>query len=815
MNELSAILRDLCLALKSLRRSPGFTFIAIVTLGLGIGANTAAFSLVNEIFLRPLPYPDSDQMDRVYRATPQNSRGGVSPADYLDLKAEVSGYGEIAAYAFSDMSLSEPGESADMARGLRTSANLFSTLGIAPELGRSFRPDEEVPGNHRVLVISHRLWQNRFGGDARIIGRTVRVDGQAHDVVGVLPATLNDWRHLGVFDLFRPLALTEQETRDRSTTSLRLVGRRPPTRTRAQAEAFITSFGRRLAADFAAVNAGTTWRSLPINGSVAPDVVPAMFGMLTGLSGFVLLIACSNLANLLLTRTIARARELAVRSALGASRMRLLRPLFVESLLLALAGGIWALYFAMWTNDWMRRYMRMSSFVGDDKGLEFSLDWRVLGWALAASVFTTLAFGVVPALFTLRLDPNETLKSGARGTTGDRGHQRFRQALIVGQFALALVLLAGAALFARGAQGLNDRQYGWQSDRLVTGTMLLPTATYPGDKEITDFQRHALERLEALPGVESASLAYSMPFFDLAEPRKYLVAGRDTPQPGHEPVAVVNGISPHYFETLGTRLLDGRSFDGSETLTSPKVFIINQAMARGLFAGQSPLGRRIAQAGGRTVEWGEIVGIVEDVRSVSLDIPVAYQLYQPVAQEPRRSSEIAVRAAGSAASALVDSIRTTMAGLDADLAVRTLQPAEATIARAKYEWAIVGEMLSLLAVLGLGLASLGIYGVVARTMAQRTGEFGIRIALGAQAADITRLVLASGATLALIGSALGLLGAFGVSRLIGALFPGMQTNSLPVLIGVTFLLIAVALIACYMPARYASRISPTEALRAE
>jgi putative ABC transport system permease protein len=206
-----------------------------------------------------------------------------------------------------------------MARGLRTSANLFSTLGIAPELGRSFRPDEEVPGKHRVLVISHRLWQNRFGGDARIIGRTVRVDGQAHDVVGVLPATLNDWRHLGVFDLFRPLALTEPETRDRSTTSLRLVGRRPPTRTRAQAEAFITSFGRRLAADFAAVNAGTTWRSLPINGSVAPDVVPAMFGMLTGLSGFVLLIACSNLANLLLTRTIARARELAVRSALGAS----------------------------------------------------------------------------------------------------------------------------------------------------------------------------------------------------------------------------------------------------------------------------------------------------------------------------------------------------------------------------------------------------------------------------------------------------------------------------------------------------------------
>jgi predicted permease len=811
-----AILGDLRFAIKSLSRSPGFALIAIVTLGLGIGANTAAFSLINEIFLRPLPYPDTDQMDRVYRATPQNSRGGVSPADYLDLKAEMNGYGEIAAYAFSDMSLSEPGEPADMARGLHISANLLSTLGIAPELGRGFRPDEEVPGNHRVLIISHRFWQNRFGGDTHIVGRTVRVDGEAHDVVGVLPATLNDWRHLGVFDLFRPLALTEQETRDRGATSLRLVGRRSPSLTHAQGEAFIASFGRRLAADFPAVNAGSTWRTLPINGSVAPDQVPAMFGMLAGLSLFVLLIACSNLANLLLTRTIARARELAVRSALGASRLRLLRPLFVESLLLAFAGGICAIQFATWTNDWMRRYMKMSSFVGDDKGLEFTLDWRVLGWALAASLFTTVAFGVVPALFTLRLDLNKTLKSGARGTTGDRGHQRFRQALIVGQFAFALVLLAGAALFARGVHELNNRQYGWQSDRLVTGTMLLPTATYPGGKEITEFQRLALERLEALPGVESASLAYSMPFFGLAEPRKYLVGGRETPQPGHEPVAVVNGISPHYFETLGTRVLDGRAFDERDTLTSPKVFVINQAMARGLFAGQSPLGRRVAQAGAKTIEWGEIVGVVEDVQSVFPDrIPVAYQLYQPVAQEPRRSSEIAVRSASSTASTLVDSIRTTMAALDADLAVRQLQPAEATIAKAKYEWAIVGEMLSLLAVLGLGLASLGIYGVVARTMAQRTGEFGIRLALGAQAADIIRLVLASGAMLALIGSALGLLGAFGISRLIAAFFPGMQTNSVPVLIGVTFLLVAVALIACYMPARNASRISPTEALRAE
>ena len=812
MSEPFAILGDVRVALRSLGRASGFVLIAVITLGLGIGANTSAFSLINEVFLRALPYADSGQLDRIYRTTPQNSRGGVSPADYLDLRPQLRGYGEVAAYAFADMNLSEPGQPAEMALGLRISDNLFSTLRIQPELGRSFRPDETVLGNHRVLMISHRYWQTRFAGDAEIIGRTVRLDGEVHEIVGVLPDTLKDWRHLGPYDVFRPLALTETEATDRSATWLRLVGRRSRTLTRAQTDGFIANFGRRLAADFPAVHAASTWRTLPLEVAVAPDNGPGIFAMLIGLSGFVLLIACSNLANLLLARTMARAREFAVRGALGASRARLLRPLFAESLLLALAGGIFAIQFAMWTNDWLRNYATRAF----DQGFVFAIDWRVLGWAFGACLFTALVFGVAPALFALRLDLNKTLKSGGRGTTGGRGHQRFRQALIVGQFALALILLAGAALFVRGIHEANNRRYGWQSDHLVTGTMQLPTATYPGGKEITDFQRLALERLEALPGVASASISYSMPFFGLAEPRKYVVAGRATPPPGHEPVAATNGVSPHYFETVGTRVLDGRAFNEGDTLTSPKVFIINQAMARGLFGAESPLGRRIAQAGGKTIEWGEIVGVVGDVQSIYPDrIAVPFQLYRSMAQEPRPVGQIAVRTAGTAPSTLVDGIRTTMAALDSDLPVRELQPAETAIARANYQWQILGSMLSFLAVLGLGLASLGMYSVIARTMAQRTGEFGIRLALGAQVGDITRLVITSGATLALIGSAIGLLGAYGISRLIAAFFPGLQTSNVPVLSGVTLLLVAVALIACYMPARTASRISPTEALRAE
>jgi predicted permease len=802
---------DLRFAVQSLRRSPGFTLIAIITLGLGIGANTSMFSVANAYMLQPAPYADSEHLDRIYRATPRESRGGVSPADYLDLKSEMNGYGEIAAYGGADMSLSEPGKPAEMTSALRVSANLFETLGSTPRLGRSFSSDEETVGNHRVLIISDRYWQNHFGGDPRIIGRIVRVDGEPHEIVGVLPADFSDWRHLVGIDLFRPLGFDEKESRDRGSAWLRVVARRSTTRTRAQAAVFIEDFGRRLAADFPAVHAGTTWRILPIEKTLVPPQATPMIAMLVGLSGFVVLIACSNLANLLLARTMARARELALRAALGASRAQMLRPLFVESLLLAFGGGLCALVVALWTMDWME----VASLDDNGIGVVLGLDWRVLGWAFGACLFTAVSFGVVPALFALRLDPNRALKSSSRGITGDFRHQRFRQALIVAQFALAMVLLAGAGLFVRGLHELNNRRSGWESDRLITGNFQLPIAVYPGDEEILDFHRLALERLEALPGVRSATISSAMPFFGLAESRKYLVAGHEI-EPGKEPVALINAVTPHYFETVGTRVLSGRTFDEADTPTSPRVFVINEAMAHGLFVGESPLGQRLARAEGTTVEWGEIVGVVDDVQPVIPDpITVTYQLYHPMAQEPRPFNEIAVRTEGIAPATVVDGIRATFAALDPDLPVQKLQPAEATLLRANYGLGVMRSMLSSLAVLGLGLASLGVYGVAARTVAQRIGEFGIRLALGAQVKDIVRLVLTSGAKLALIGCAIGLLGAFGVTRLISSSFPTMHTSIAPVLVGVTLLLIAIAQLACYMPARQASRINPIETLRAD
>ncbi len=800
-----ALMPELRAALHSLRRAPGFTLIAVTTLSLGVGANTSMFGVLNGILLRPAPYPDSDRLDCTFRVTPQNARGGISPADYLDLKAEASGYGELAAYAYADSSLSEPGRPAELARGLRISANLFSTLGSRPRLGRDFRAVEELPGNDRVVILSHLYWQKRFGGDEKVLGRAVRLNGQLHEIVGVLPPGFSDWRHLESVELFQPLGLTEREARDRSTTPLQLVGRRSRSLSRPQAEAFIATFGRRLASRHPAIHGEANWRAVPFADSVLPENRRRLLALLVGLSGLVLLIACSNLANLLLARTVARARELAVRSALGASRSQVLRPLILESLLLAGAACGGAVFVSHWSFHWLAA----------QGGLSLPFDWRVLGWALATCLSTAVVFAAAPALFVLRLDPNEVLQSGSRGLTGDARQRRLRQLLVIGQYALATMLLAGAALFLHGLNELRSRRDGWSSERLVTGNLLLPAGTYPGAIEMAAFQQRALRRLESLPGVVAASLSDSMPFLTLGEPRRFLVADRERAAAPREVAVRVNGVSTRYFETVGTRLLAGRRFDEADRLGSPKVFIISQAMAHAAFAGESPLGRRIARADG-TGEWGQIVGVAADVQSISPDpSPAAFQLYHPIAQEPHRQLEIAVRTAGVVPPGLADEFRTAMMELDADLPVQRLQTAGTAIAQATRQWELLSRILFSFAALALGLASLGLYAVVARSVALRMTEFGIRLALGARPLEIAGLVLASGARLAAVGSLFGLLGAWGVSRLLLALFPGMQTGRLPVLAGISLLLVVVALVASYQPARWAAKTSIAQTLRAE
>ena len=807
------MLQDLRFALRQLIKSPGFTLIAVVTLGLGIGANTSMFSVLNTLMLKPLPYADSASLSSIYRATAQNPEGGVSPADFLDLQREAG-----ALRRDRRLHARRPPRCRsrdDRRRWLPASAS----PPISFRRSASRRNSAATSGAAKTCTAT-----TASSSSVNVAGRTASAAAPTSSAAPFAstasrtkssaccrPRSTTGGTSARSISSGR-LASTKEQLADRRATTLRLIGRRSATLSRAEADGFIANFGARLATDFPEVNAGSTWRTVSLNDTVIGRTGATMVSMLVGLSGFVLLIACSNLANLLLARTMARAREFAVRSALGASRMQLLRPLIAESLLLALAGGVCAIFVAQWVADWLA--VRSTGDNGEQ--VVFALDWHVLGWAFVASLVTAVAFGLAPALFALRLNVNDTLKSGARGMTGGRGHQRFRHALIVGQFALAMVLLAGAALFIRGLDNLNKRRSGWESEQLVGGTVLLPAAGYPDADRITAFHRLALARLQSLPGVASASISSFTPFFNWADIRKYLVEGRELPQPGHEPAAVVNSISPRYFDTFGTRVLAGRAFNERDTLTSPKVFIISQAMAKGLFANENPIGRRLATAGGGTRQWGEIVGVVADVKSVLPDaVRVTYQLYQPMAQEPRALSEIAVRAAGVAPATLVAGIRAVMTNLDPDLPVRGLQPADATIYRANYQLGVFRDMLSAFAVLGLGLAALGIYGVIARTMTQRTGEFAIRLALGASVSNITRMVLGSGVKLALVGSAIGLLGALGVSRLLGAAWPGMQFDNAPVMAGATAFLIAIALIACYLPARHASRISAVEALRSD
>jgi putative ABC transport system permease protein len=810
---LERALKDLNFAFRQLVRSPAFSLLAIITLGLGIGANTAMFSALNGVVFKPLPYADLDQLDRINRSTPQNPTGNMAPADFVELRKSSEGYGEIAAFVHNQVSLSDPGQPAQQAFGARATANLLSLLGVQLQLGRDFLADEDTPGRERVVILSQRIWLNRYGGAEDIVGRAIRIDGQPHEVVGVLPISFNDWRHLGDIDFFRPLAFTPELAANRRTTNIRVIGRRAPGVSFQDGSGFISSVGARLASEFPEVNAESSWRTVTLQSTAAGGGGSTVMPMLVGLSGFVLLIACSNLANFLLARTMSRAREFAVRAALGASRLQLLRPLIAESLLLSLAGGGLAIVVALWFSDWAA--VRSTGDNGEQ--VAFNVDWLVMGWAFIASIVTAVAFGLAPALFALRLNLNDTLKSGGRGTLGGRGHQRFRQLLIIGQFALAMVLLAGAALFLRGLDELHNRRSGWESAQLVTGNVVLPEGIYDDAEKIAAFQRLMLERLGALPGVASVSVSSATPFFHWADVRKFHIEGHERPPVGKEPAAMVNTISPQFFETFSMRVVAGRAFSARDDTAATKVYVVSESTARAYFGDADPIGRRLAQAGGDgDLVWGEVVGVIADFQPNDPDPnPVIHHIYVPMAQDPQSHFELAVRAENVAPSALVAGIRAAMTGLDADLPVRRLQPADKFIARMLYQLGVLRDMLTAFGALGLGLASIGIYGIIARTMAQRTGEFAIRLALGASVRNLTRLVLVSGVKLALVGSALGVLGAFGVSNIIASAFPGIRTNNFLVLAGTTFLLVAIALLACWLPARKAGKVNPVDALRAE
>ncbi len=637
--------QDLRYGARRLLKSPGFTAVAVITLALGIGLNTAMFSLLNVLLLRPLPFEHSASLVRVSRSTPQNESTGFSPADYLDLKNGETSFGQFAGYVAATVSLSGPDHAAEFQDAFRVSADFFKVLNVQPEVGRTFRSEEETFGDHRVAILSHAAWQNRFGGASNIVGRMFRVQGETYTIVGVLPYWANDSRLIRQTGLFLPLSFNGRERYSRDNQWINILGRRADSVSVAQGEAIVSSFGARLAADFPKENGGSTWRARDLLGSTGHSSGRVIIAMLLCLSGFVLLIACSNLANFLLAGTISRSREFAVRAALGASRSRLIRVLAVEPLVLVSVGCVGALFVSVWAAKWLSAQTAASG----GAPMEFPLDWRVLCFAIVTSLITAVIFGIAPALFATRVKIADALKSGARGATAGLGHQRLRDLLVIGQFAMATTLLAGAGFFARGADNLLRQHFGEDADHMVVAAFELPESKYKGNDEVVVFDRQVIERIEQLPGVKAASISYAPPFFGLMGPRHYIIEGRDRSASSLEPLASYNGVTSSYFPATGTRMLSGRLFNVLDSANSLKVVVINDSMARALFPNESPIGKRIAQADADKREWAEIVGVVADVHAIGLyQRPIPFQVYQPFVQDPWRFANLAVRTANVA-----------------------------------------------------------------------------------------------------------------------------------------------------------------------
>ncbi len=792
------MISDFKFALRQLRKSPSFTLIAILTLALGIGLNTSMFTALQALLMRQLPYPHADRLVQVFRTSPHSQRWPHSPANFIEQRENNNVFESMAALVSKPLSLAEPGQSAERVHGMFASAELFAQLGVSPALGRAFTPEEDHPGKDQVAVLSHDFWLRRFGGDASVIGRTVRLEGQPVVVIGIMPARFNDTLLFGPVDLWQPIAFTDGQRQDRWGNYLKSFALLKPGISPAQAQTAMDVIAASQAHDHPDTNSGIGLRIVPLAESIDPRG-RAMIWLTMALAGCVLLIACANIANLQFARIARRTHELAIRGALGASRRRLLRQLLTESILLAILGGGFGLIAASWGNDFLSRQI----VIGDENLLALTLNFRVFGFALAASLLAGLTTGLLPAWLASRANVNSALKLGPSRTTDSRSQHRLQHALIVAEVALALMLLSAAGLVVRGLHQLTFQNPGWQVEGLTTGYLSLPQNKYPDDATRRAFSERLQQKLAALPGVQQAVLAWSLPVTGFSVSGDFKADGHQWPQ-GQEPIRFVNGVTPGYFAALHMQLVSGRDFAPTDTAGSLPVVVINQTMARALWPGESPLGKRIDDQ--------QVIGVVNDVQFPANPTKpdTNFQTYLPIAQGSRAYFAIALRGVVSA-----QTLRATVATLDADLPVNEPGTAAATVERTLSNVAIAGRMLGSFAVLGLLLASLGIYGVLAGFVVQRTSEIGLRIALGAQLQEVLRLVIGQGLRLTLIGTGIGLLGAFALSRLVRSLAPGLDPNPPLVIFLASGTLVLVALLACYLPARRATKVDPMVALRAE
>ena len=808
-----------------LRKSPAFALIAILTLGLGIGVNSAIFSLVNAVVLRPLPFPNPQQLVIVWEtdANRKITRGTAPPADFLDWRSQNHAFQSMGAYELW-LSTVTGGAEPEQLWGAHVSPSFFDMLGVKPALGSDFRPDEEQPGHEHVVMLSHGTWVRRFGSDPNVANRSMVIDGQVYNIAGVLPAGFSLFGLNRSPDLWMPLAIPAAEIR-RDNPSLIIFGRLKDGITLAQARADMTAIASRLSAEYPKTNQGTGTNVALLQTEFGQKIGDVLLVLLAA-AGLVLLVACANVTNLSLSRSAGRQREIAIRSALGAARRRLIRQLLTESLLLGLLGGAFGLLLAYGAIRLLPLLLPATGSIGEiphANGLGVNLP--VFAFTLVIAILTGIIFGVAPAFQSSKTDLTESLKESGRGSSAGRQSRLTRNLLVVMEIAMSLMLLVGAATLVRGLSALLNANLGFNPENVLSFRVWLANAQYSTPAQVQEFWQQAMEKERALPGVESASAVNFLPLTGWTDVSNFDIFGRPSPPPKEEFVGHYRVIDPRYFATMQIPLLAGRYFTDADGDNARHVAIISQTLERRYWPNQSPLGQQIrlhieqsTTAPYRAIvgdDWITIVGVVSNVqdREFSGD-PQLPIIYLPAAQAASRFIWFVVRTSVPPDS-LAASAKRAVFSVNRNQPVTDMKSLHEIRSETVSQEELNAKLLSFFALLGLVLAAIGIYGVISYGVEQRTHEMGIRMALGAGPHDIIRLIVGQGIRLILVGTLLGMMGAYALTTILAGLLFGVKSIDLPSILAGIAVLTLVALLACYIPARRATRIDPLASLRYE
>ena len=809
-NMFADLTQDLRYAARMLMRTPAFTAIAVLALALGIGANTAIFSVVNTVLLQPLPFKNPNQLviiweNATHLGFPKNT---PSPANFIDWRQQSTLFTGMAAMAQKNFNLTGVGEP-ERLDGRRVSANLFDLLGVQPRLGRAFLPEEDTPGTH-VVILSEGLWQRRFGSDPGIVGQSLNLNGESYSVVGVMPPGIElpgfaNWKD----QLWVPIAFPSEEAQSRGNHYLEVIARMKPGVDLKQARAEMETIAARLAQQYPEENLRISSVVNPLHEEVVGDIRPALL-VLLGAVGFVLLIACANVANLLLARAAVRQKEIALRLALGASRSRLTRQFLTESVLLALLGAVVGLILAF------GGLQVLNALIPDtiSNAQSISIDAKVLVFTALVAVVTGLIFGLAPATQASNFSLNETLKEGGRDAGGGSKGVRLRGLLVIAEVAVSFVLLIGAGLLINSFLHLRNLDPGFRADHLLTAKIDLPELKYADTEHRVSFFDEVLRRVTSLPGVQSAAVAGNLPLTYNGDSMYIGVEGIPDPPPDQQRDVIYRAIGPGYFDTMGIPLVSGRDFNDRDTVDTTLGVIVSEKMAKHFWPGQNPIGKRL-KSGSTTSDspWREVIGVAKDVRQNDFIADPKLQMYMSYRQLKFLVPNALVVRTNVDPMSLAIPLRNAIWAVDKDQPVSNIDTMEHIVAGAVARQRFSTMLLGVFATVALVLAAVGIYGVMSYSVAQRTREIGIRMALGAQRSDVLKMTVSDGLKLVGLGVVLGLLAAFVLTRVMASLLFGVSTTDPTTFLSISVILVAVAACASYVPALRATKVDPMEAVR--